>query len=208
MLDDTIERARARAEEDRRNLKHAVAAVSRRMQDMPAAALGRARGLTHQAAVACRANPAAVGMTVAGLAWLALAAMSRRAAASRQDEPALAGTYYEAITRWADDGGPVRGLPPDDPAPDGDDWPSRPKGFAAVGAKVQAKGKATIGAADRIADREPMALAAAGLLAGSVLAALVPETRAERRTLSPLRQALLGEARRILLDERQAGKGR
>ena len=51
---------------------------------------------------AIRANPLAVGLTAVGLAWLILGRRSQS-----DGEPPLAGTKFEAITRWEDEGGPV-----------------------------------------------------------------------------------------------------
>lgn len=64
---------------------------------------------------AVRANPAALAMTAAGLAWLCLG----RRAVSADPAPPLAGTKFEAVSRWEDEGG--------NPAPvrdgdDDDDW--------------------------------------------------------------------------------------
>jgi hypothetical protein len=56
---------------------------------------------------AVRANPLALGVAAVGVAWMIL---------GRRDEgdeaPALAGTRFEAISRWEDEGGPVA-TPPD-----------------------------------------------------------------------------------------------
>jgi hypothetical protein len=55
---------------------------------------------------AVRANPLAVGVAAVGIAWMIL---------GRRDEgeqaPALAGTRFEAISRWEDEGGPVATAP-------------------------------------------------------------------------------------------------
>ena len=60
---------------------------------------------------AVRANPLAAAMIGIGLAWLVL---GRRSGPQKQP-PALAGTRFEALTRWEDEGGPVAPLPdPDD----------------------------------------------------------------------------------------------
>jgi hypothetical protein len=48
-------------------------------------------------------HPVATGLAVGGLAWLYLSTRSSGDAAAK---PALAGSRYEAMTRWADDGGP------------------------------------------------------------------------------------------------------
>ena len=62
---------------------------------------------------AVRANPAALAVTAAGLAWMCL---GRRGVAA-DAAPALAGTKFEAMSRWEDEGGnpaPVREADPDD----------------------------------------------------------------------------------------------
>ncbi len=60
---------------------------------------------------AVRANPMAAVMAGVGLAWLVL---GRRNVASMPPEAPLAGTKFEALSRWEDEGGPVAPLP--DPA--------------------------------------------------------------------------------------------
>lgn len=55
---------------------------------------------------AIRANPMAVAVTAVGLAWLVL---GRRNAPQAQDPSSLAGTRFEALSRWEDEGGPVTG---------------------------------------------------------------------------------------------------
>ncbi len=59
---------------------------------------------------AVRANPMAAVMAGVGLAWLIL---GRKGGASLPEAP-LAGTKYEALSRWEDEGGPPAPLP--DPA--------------------------------------------------------------------------------------------
>ena len=58
---------------------------------------------------AVRANPLALSVTAIGLAWLIL---GRRTA--QPDPSALAGTRFEAESRWEDEGGPVSELPETD----------------------------------------------------------------------------------------------
>lgn len=56
---------------------------------------------------AIRANPIAVTLTAVGLAWLALGRRN-----SQTDDPSsLAGTRFEALSRWEDEGGPVAAPP-------------------------------------------------------------------------------------------------
>lgn len=56
---------------------------------------------------AVRANPVAAAMAGAGLAWLIL---GRKSGASGAEAP-LAGTKFEAMSRWEDEGGPVAEMP-------------------------------------------------------------------------------------------------
>jgi hypothetical protein len=60
---------------------------------------------------AVRSNPMAAVMAGVGLAWLAL---GRRHGGAATPEPPLAGTKFEALARWEDEGGPAAPLPPDD----------------------------------------------------------------------------------------------
>lgn len=58
---------------------------------------------------AVRANPLAVGLTGIGLAWLILGRRTAQAQHSPDNE-VLAGTPFEALSRWEDEGGPVAPL--------------------------------------------------------------------------------------------------
>lgn len=60
---------------------------------------------------AVRANPVALALTAVGVAWLVL---GRRGTPSVEQAPALAGTRFEAESRWEDEGGPVSDLPETD----------------------------------------------------------------------------------------------
>ena len=53
---------------------------------------------------AIRANPVALAVSAVGLAWLIL---GRRDDHTAGDSQSLAGTRFEAVTRWEDEGGPV-----------------------------------------------------------------------------------------------------
>lgn len=67
-----------------------------------------------------RANPLAVALTVAGVAWLVLGPRGEhRKDAARGG--ALAGTRHEAMSRWADEGGALPPEPEQADPPD-DDW--------------------------------------------------------------------------------------
>ncbi len=69
---------------------------------------------------AIRANPVALAVSAVGLAWLIL---GRRGVppTPASDTSSLAGTRYEAMTRWEDEGGPVADEPPTAPSSP-DDW--------------------------------------------------------------------------------------
>lgn len=56
-----------------------------------------------------RANPLAVALIGAGVAWLALGGRSRKTATA-----SVAGSRYDALMRWEDEGGPSHDLPLDD----------------------------------------------------------------------------------------------
>lgn len=60
---------------------------------------------------AVRANPMAAVMAGVGLAWLIL---GRRSGGESLPEPPLAGTKFEALSRWEDEGGPTAPLPIND----------------------------------------------------------------------------------------------
>ena len=59
---------------------------------------------------AVRANPLALSVTAIGLAWLILG----RRQTTTADPSSLAGTRFEAESRWEDEGGPVSELPETD----------------------------------------------------------------------------------------------
>jgi ElaB/YqjD/DUF883 family membrane-anchored ribosome-binding protein len=70
---------------------------------------------------AVRANPLAAVMAGVGVAWLVF---GRRTAFSGAESPPLAGTKFEALSRWEDEGGPVS------PHPDHDDaWMAEADGL-------------------------------------------------------------------------------
>ena len=71
---------------------------------------------------AVRANPAALAITAAGLAWLLLG----RRAHVPDESPTLAGTKFEAMSRWEDEGGPP---PPLRDAEHHDDWMAEAEAF-------------------------------------------------------------------------------
>jgi hypothetical protein len=77
------------------------------LEDAMQFARDRIGPVTHAIDTAVRANPVAAAMTVAGLAWLVF----ERKTGQAQPTDALAGTPFEAMSRWEDEGGPVAPLP-------------------------------------------------------------------------------------------------
>jgi hypothetical protein len=90
-------------------------AIDQLIQDATAMVRDNAGPYTRAIDRAVRANPAALALTAAGLAWLCL---GRRDAGST-GEPTLAGTKFEAMSRWEDEGGPPAPAREGDPD---DDW--------------------------------------------------------------------------------------
>lgn len=87
-----------------------------------------------------RANPLAVAVIGAGVAWLVF---GRRGAQDRAT-PDLAGTRYEALTRWEDEGGPPAPLP----EPDCAEWLEETDRLHSHA--IQALGRIAAAAKDRI----------------------------------------------------------
>lgn len=126
------EQARQRSDADRAALALVLADLRQRLAKAPSLSLDGAAGLARQAGegalALCRRHPAAVGLTLAGLGWLALS--SQRAGRAACAKPVLAGTKFEAMSRWADDGGPVATAPEADPEPETeDDWLAEAEGL-------------------------------------------------------------------------------
>lgn len=128
------EQARQRSDADRAALALVLADLRQRLAKAHSLSLDGAAGLARQAGegalALCRRHPAAVGLTLAGLGWLALS--SQRAGRAACAKPVLAGTKFEAMSRWADDGGPVAPAPEADPEPEPeteDDWLAEAEGL-------------------------------------------------------------------------------
>ena len=104
--------------------------------------------LTHGIDRTVRANPLAVAVIGAGVAWLAL---GRRSSQNQTPTDALAGTRYEALTRWEDEGGPPAPLPD----PDSNEWLTETdalhKRARSALAQIAAAAKNRLGSADHIA---------------------------------------------------------
>ena len=87
------------------------------LEEAKSVALSNLGPLTRGLDRTVRANPLAVAVIGAGVAWLAL---GRRGGGGQDQPPSdpLAGTKYEAMSRWEDEGGPPAPLP----EPDSSKW--------------------------------------------------------------------------------------
>ncbi|MEZ5797524.1 MAG: hypothetical protein R3D63_08740 [Paracoccaceae bacterium] len=189
MLDHTqdIVLARRRADAARAELNRAKAALRDHLGQAPRLS-ETAASLSRGASASLRKNPAATGVTLVGLAWMALSALRRGPAGDTGPENSpLAGTRQEALNRWADDGGAV----------------SAPPEIGAPGAGETPKPEDTAGRA-----RHPLAVWGLGAALGGAIAAILPLSRAERRRLAPLRQQILDDAHRVLVEDRAEAQAR
>lgn len=84
------------------------------------AARSQVAGAARVVGDAIRDNPVAAGLALAGVAWLILG-RGKPAAPASEPEPPLAGTKFESLTRWEDEGGPPAPESLPDPEPE-DDW--------------------------------------------------------------------------------------
>jgi hypothetical protein len=97
MLDETFHRTGAQEDPEA-----AVRTLRRRLNDAsPLQGVARSAVRAVEAALD---NPVVVGLAIGGAAWLWL---SGRDNGAGDGSSALAGTRYEALNRWADDGGPA-----------------------------------------------------------------------------------------------------
>lgn len=116
------------------------------------------RGIDH----AVRANPAAAVMVGAGLAWLVFGRKSRAT-----PKPVLGGTQFEALSRWADEGGP--------PMEADDAWIAQADGLrdraSAALARIDAEARDKLRPVTEIAQER-----------AAVLASLAQETQAAMRS--------------------------
>ena len=123
-----VDQLEARIERDRSALADTLARLRDRLsvdtliQDAAALVRDNAGPYTRAIDRAVRANPAALAVTAAGLAWLLL---GRRAPVA-EPAPPLAGTKFEAMSRWEDEGGPP---PPLRDAEPDDDWMAEAEAF-------------------------------------------------------------------------------
>lgn len=120
---DTSRQIEARLEDDRKALSVALTALGAKFTRdalwSDAMSLIRSNSGPYTQALdrAIRANPLALAVTSAGLAWMILGRRTSFAA----DGGALAGTQVEAVARWEDEGGPVTETLAETPGPD-DTW--------------------------------------------------------------------------------------
>lgn len=185
MSDMSITRIEAALAEDRAALARSLAALRDRFA--PSALLAEGKAALHAQAAplvaqidaAVRARP--LTAAVAGLAAATLVLGARR---SGEAQPALAGTRYEALTRWEDEGGPV--LP--EPVDRDEDWLTE-----ALGLKARAQDLLA-----RLDDAARRGLAPAARLAAhraEIAAALARETgQALGRGLEGLTEAARAQA--------------
>lgn len=201
-------------------------------------------------------NPFAFALIGAGVAWLAFGGQGRKP--GPKDTSPLAGTKFEAVSRWEDDGGPVLA----EAVEEDEDWVTEADGLrararemlgridqaardrlapaaelarsraevlaaltqdvrAAMGRGLEGLGEqaraaamatreAAYSARIAVAEKGTAAvrdnpLVTGGLLAvaGAALAAALPRTETERRTLGSLRDRLMDAAGRFAADEMQ-----
>lgn len=202
---------------------------------------------------AVRANPLALALTGAGLAWLIFG----RRNATEPDPSPLAGTLFEAEARWEDEGGPVSDLPETDAlwmqeadrlrlrasgmiarinaavrdnlAPAADLAKNRSDVVASLAKDVRrVMGKGLDGLTESVRDKalaareqayvmritagkvgaetvrdNPVVAGLALAAAGATLASLLPQSAFENQVLGAPRDRLVGEAKRVLHDERR-----
>lgn len=117
MSDQSIKDIERRLEQDRIALAQSVAQLRERVRPSnllsqgKAAVMDQAGSMVSQLDRSVRGHP--VGAAAAGLGLLALLIARRSSSNDGSDAGALAGTRYEAVTRWEDEGGPVSPEPPD-----------------------------------------------------------------------------------------------
>jgi len=171
MSDRSLQSIEAGLEQDRAALVQALAELRGRLAPAALLAQGRAtlaaeaRPLLAEVDHALRSQPLVAA--AAGVALAALVFGRRRDAPEAAPVPVMAGTRFEALTRWEDEGGPAAPTPPD---PD-DEW-------LAEAAALRARADTLL---SRIDDAARRGLGPAAELArhrAEVIAALARETRA------------------------------
>lgn len=266
---DTPGQIEAQLDQDRDALAESLNALRSRLSleglwsDGATLVKANAAPYTQALDAAIRANPVALAVTAVGLAWLILG----RRKSPEGDPSSLAGSRFEAETRWEDEGGPVSDLPVadlpvadlpetdaawmqeadtlrlraaamiarintavrDNLAPAADLAKIRSDVVVSLAKdirRVMAKGLDTVsgGARDKIlAAREqaylmrisatkvgaetvrdnPVVAGLALAVAGATVAALLPRSAFENQVFGAPRDQVVGEAKRVLKDERQ-----
>lgn len=195
MSQETIHDIERSLERDRVALAQSLVALRDRMRPANLVAEGKDALLQQASPILNRVDEAVRGQpVVAALAGVALAALifGRRAVSDVEAAgtvPAMAGTKFEALTRWEDEGGP----PAPEPADPDEDWLSE-----AQGARETARGLLR-----QIDDAARRGLAPAALLAkhrAEVVSALAVETKA---ALGKGLESLSGAAREQALAARE-----
>lgn len=122
MPDLTTQELERSLDAERLALAQSLAALRERLGPASLAAEGKAALLSRAAPLvstidgAVRARP--VAAVVTGVALAALILGCRKSEADSNAPPVLAGTRFEALSRWEDEGGP----PAPEPVDPGDDW--------------------------------------------------------------------------------------
>jgi ElaB/YqjD/DUF883 family membrane-anchored ribosome-binding protein len=164
------------------------AAPAALLRDGGRAAIAGAMPLAQSLARHVARNPLPWALIGAGAAWLAFS--SRGAPAKAPEKSALAGTKFEAVSRWEDEGGPVAPEPPD---PD-ESWMAEAEGLRTRAAEMI--GRINAAARDRLAPAADLARSKA-----EVLAALTADVRA---AMGRGLEGLTGQAREKALAAREA----
>ncbi len=188
-----IDRIEAGLDADRADLAGSLATLRDRaapaalLREGGRAAVAGAMPLAQSLAGHIARHPFPWALIGAGAAWLAL---SSRGKAEPPSESALAGTKFEAVSRWEDEGGPVAPEPPD---PD-DSWMAEAEGVRARASEMI--GRINAAARDRLAPAADLARSKA-----EVLSALTADVRA---AMGRGLEGLSGQARDKALAAREA----
>lgn len=183
MTDRTITTIEAELDAKRAKLEEGMATMRDKLQPEALLEAGKDAANTHlvpvaaaagaKAATAVKAHPVALALIGAGAAWLM---WNNREKADEKpvDDSALAGTKYEALSRWEDEGGP---LPPEEDLALSDAVLEDDDGWMAEADSLRDRARALLAQIDKAA-REKLAPAAdlAKERAG-VLSALTSDVR-------------------------------
>lgn len=133
MTDQSIHQIEQALEQDRQALAQSLVALRERMRPSALMAEGKDALMAQAAPLVSKLDGAVRGQpVVAAMAGVALAALvfGRRRGSDLDDAgavPAMAGTKFEALTRWEDEGGP----PAPEPVDPEEDWLSDARGVRA-----------------------------------------------------------------------------